>query len=455
MFLSNVFLIFYIIIWVIMFEREKRKTYSFGPALIVILLYVIYSITSLLLYNNSLLNNYYGFGELTLFPFVYLFIMLNIALMPGMKYEHSNILYVQKPSDWLINAFIVVYGICAFVSLPSSLTTIQSGLASLFYDNGGNDLYRAAVGNYTVSDFSVNGLFGLFGVAHNMFKDFSIFVFFYYLSLKNRNRFYVIYLTLVIVVDLLISVSSGGRTSFVMMMLAILVAYFMFHDFWENKTRKIIKTTCLIIMCLITIPFALLTIGRFAHRDYSGGTIGSILYYVGEGNIYFNEFAMNANGIRYGDRTINEFKRLLGFDVPTDVFGVRSKYSQMTLNDRVYSTFVGDFVLDYGPIIALLIFIIVFAIIWRLSRTKDDSIAFHKLILVYFSLCICSEGGFYLFYYSFSRNWMIVAFILMAIVFYIDYCNQKGSHEYLKKNIRATRESGKRKIHFRIGNKLF
>ncbi len=446
--LSNTILIIYILLWIIVFFIQKKHTTYFGPCLFVILTYVVYSVLSFLLYQTDERSRY---GQLSFFPLAYLFIMLIIALCPGIKYERSEISRIQKPSMIILYSFFIVYGICTIATLPSAISDVRSGLFLILNNaDAGAQIYKEARQNAVSSDGSISGILGFFTIIHNLFRDISIFALFYYLSLKERIRSISIYLIVVLVVDILISIARGGRTTFMMIIFSIAIAYFIFKEYWPDKQRKIVKKIIPVAMVLLLIPFMALTSSRFGNNTGNNAAINSIINYAGMANLNFDTFVFDSNGIRYGDRTANEFKRMLGFDVPAGIRETRIKYSNMSISDAKFYTFVGDFVLDYGPIVTAILFCVFSAIICYMSRTRDGSIPFHKLLLVYFSLCVCSQGGMYLFYYSFIYNLVILAFLLMYIVFYFDYRIQRGGHSYIEVTDENTKLK-KRRIRFYFG----
>ena len=82
----------------------------------------------------------------------------------------------------------------------------------------------------------------------------------------------------------------------------------------------------------------------------------SIEWYYGQSFLNFNNYGLDAGGIRYGDRTANFFKSFLFDDVPHNFVERREKYSHLKIDDYYFYTFVGDFTIDYGPILAVLLF---------------------------------------------------------------------------------------------------
>jgi len=88
----------------------------------------------------------------------------------------------------------------------------------------------------------------------------------------------------------------------------------------------------------------------------------------------------------------------------------------------VFSTFVGDFTLDFGPFIAPLIFILFTLFILRKTRIRNGIILFHQLILVQFVMCICMLGGMKLFSFSDAGgNLQLIVYLFAYILFRFDY----------------------------------
>ncbi len=426
-----IYLLIYILLWFFVCYNHYKKA-KFSSGLVVILSYLVYGILSFILYSDNYLGRSYG--ELNLFPFIYLFVMLYMFLSPVFKYEKSNVTRVITPSKKIIEIFLLVYSFCAIIIIPNTIGSLGEGISLLLLDSSaGNDLYRESLENnsYTVRESGVSGVYGLISVIYGAFRDIFKFVFFYYLTLKNKKKVYVILFCIVTIVDLLDPLSKGGRTAVIMNLFSLLMALTLFWPFYSKTLKKILKKSVLVLTIIVSVPFMALTISRFGHRDY--GTSGGMLSYAGQATLNFNLKALDAGGTRNGDRTINLFKQFIFDDIPRNINEVRMKYRHLKMDDSIFSTYVGDFVLDYGPIGAFIIFIILSLYFNNKIRIRNKTISFRSLFLIYFILCVAMHGGMYLFYYSFMGNLHIIAFIFMYVVFYIDH-SRKNNIEYLYKS---------------------
>ena len=204
-----------------------------------------------------------------------------------------------------------------------------------------------------------------------------------------------------------------------MKIFTILCAYITMKRFIPIEKRKIINRVGGICLGIVIFLMTVLTLSRFGNR-YEG-PLTYVVNYVGQGNLHFDTKALDAGGIRYGDRTANTFKRLLMFDdVPNSIMDVRSKYSHLKMDDSIFYTFVGDFVLDYGPILTIILFTVFSMITSKITKIKKNRLYFHQLIILFMVMCICTQGSFYLFNYSFTGNLCIIAFALTYVIFWYD-----------------------------------
>jgi len=411
---SNIYLLLYISAWIITFVVYWKKKKYFGAGLLIVSSYIFYAVISFSLYNNPYAVS--TFKALTFFPFVYLFVMLLISLQPVLKYNEKSI--IQQPSISLVNFISWSIVIVTLITLPSVLSHIQDGVTLILTtERGGIDLYNEfRMGNHTSNSF-----LNIFYALGNISSDISVLFLFYYLTLPNKNKNLLLGLLLGAITSILSSLADGLRTEASMKILLIFGSYFLFKEQLSKSVRRTMKTIGIVLLSFVFVVMAALTISRFASAE--GGANFQVERYIGQANLYFNNYCFDAGGIRYGDRTCNVFKKLLLFDnVPNDVMATRAKYSNMKIDDGSFYTFVGDFVLDFGPIYGALILIIFSILFCLLTKPKKrGKILFHQLILVYFVMSVCIQGGMYLFYYSFKMNYVIIAYFLFYLLFRWDY----------------------------------
>jgi len=416
--MSNIYIVLYIIAWIVTIVLYQKRKKIFDAGSMLLFSYLLYSIVSLLLFNNN--NPFYTFKNIQLYPFIYLYLMLMLAFSPILKYDESKIKEIQKPSTVFLNVICIIFIVASFVQLPTILSDFSVNIIKLLtISSGGLDLYNDAMSNsYSSGDGNISNYAAIFSGA---FTNLGILLFFYCLTLKKYNRLILTGLFLSCILSLLTYISLGQRGLIIEILFVIIITFFALRKFIPEKINKAIKYVGIFLIIAIAVPFVALTNSRFENNE--GGSKVSVYYYVGQENLYFNIYGLDDGGIRYGDRTFPLFKRMLGFEnVPSNFWERRKKYPELKINDEVFSTFVGDFTLDFGPFIAPLIFILFTLFILRKTRIRNGIILFHQLILVQFVMCICMLGGMKLFSFSDAGgNLQLIVYLFAYILFRFDY----------------------------------
>jgi oligosaccharide repeat unit polymerase len=304
--------------------------------------------------------------------------------------------------------------------LPTIISDIAFSIIKLLTDPaGGKELYNAAISNsYSIGDGNISNFPSIIS---NAFGNFGILLFFYYLTLKKYNKLILIGLLLSCIVGLLTNISLGQRGPIIEILFSLIITYFALKKFFQPKFIKIIKIIGISLVIAISVPLIALTTSRFG--DMAGGSLSSLYYYVGQENLYFNNYGLDNGGIRYGDRTFPLFKRVLGFDnVPHNYLERRQKYPDLKINDEVFCGFVGDFTFDFGPFVAPLIFIIFTLFVLNKTRIRNGKILFHQLILIHFVMSLCMLGGIKLYPFSdVGGNLQLIVYFVAYICFRLDY----------------------------------
>ena len=432
---SNFILLIYIGVWVITYwiYKKNRAFVSIGTFFIVENL--VFAVCSLLLYNDPVTKN--TWHNITFLPFVYLFAMLMMAARPLLCYNTAEIDRIRKPDNKIFKVFFWVIIVSSLLQIPRILVDLQDGLFYIFanIDNAAevyaerNELSLKET--HASADFIINSPLSIIA---NIFSDFCIFLFYYIQTLKSGNRKVQVLLFLIIVLALLRPISQADRTQAMLTVLTIIATYFLFNDFISKGKKKQMKYFIVILMSIIFIPIAIITASRFSTSE--GGVSSSVIKYMGEENLYFSNNVFDANGTREGERTCNIFKQMLGYtNVATDVRSLRNKYPSLGIDDTHYTTFVGDFVIDFGPYIPVVLFVVFSILFTNLTRPVRRTISFHQLILLYFAMIVCVKGSMYLFVFSFTDNYKILAFLFAYLLFaftgngitsYIEKENVKG-----------------------------
>ena len=160
------------------------------------------------------------------------------------------------------------------------------------------------IGNGTITNLP--------SIIANAMGDVGILMAFYYLTLPKPKKLVAIGLLLSCVVTILDSIASAQRGPAIERLLVMLITFFALRTFYPDKVQKVARRVGIVAIILISLPMVAVTISRFEREE--GGAGASTFYYIGQQNLYFNSYALDDGGIRYGDRTFPVFKRMLGFD---------------------------------------------------------------------------------------------------------------------------------------------
>ena len=406
--LSFVLVVVYALAWAYTFFRHQKScSGSFGPGSFILLTYLLFAIAAVFLYAS----NANMFGKMHLLQFIYLFGLLLIGLLPVLSYDKANITDITPPSEIVIITFSTVYVICTILYIPVSVSHIKDGITALLADqSAGMDIYNERLDSWQAENYSISNIFS---IIYNIFSDCAILVYFYYLTIPKGKKIILTLLSFAVFSSIFLALAESNRTQATFGVLSVAVSYFMFRRFYDDKVRKVARVAAVSLGGVAAALFLVVTISRFGDRD--DGVANSMLYYTGQAPLYFNKYAFDLGGVRYGDRTINLFKKMLGFDAPTGIFDTRMKYQNMAANDSIFTTYIGDFVMDFGPWLTPILVIWFSIMVLLLIRPNGESIEFHKLIPLHFVMNVCVKGGMYLFCYPFMLNLTIFAYLFFYL----------------------------------------
>ena len=403
---SIVLLTCYTIAWGITLYMHIKNSRRFDALSFFYATLVFYAFCSLLLYND----NNFSFKELTLFPFIYLYIFLYITSLPIKQLCTCNINSIILPSRGIIIAISIIPIICNIVSLPNTYTSLFNSFTNVFTDS--SSTLDAYLNGRELTNSTGSGISNLSAIFANAFLCINTLMLFTVLMMPKRNRWLIIGISFSILMSILQSISAGERGGVFQVSICLFATFLATYSWLPKKIRRFIMYTGLAISLLILSVAIKMTINRFS--DTAEGVENYTIYYLGQQNLYFNNYALNDNGIRYGDRTIPLFKRILGFsNVPNNYEQRRDKYKNLYINDEVFSSYIGDFTIDYGPTFAAILMIIITTWILKRTKPKDNRLYFHQLLMTHFIICMCMQGGLELFQFSdTSGNLQIIVYII-------------------------------------------
>lgn len=420
---SNIFLLFNLILWLITFIIYQRRRKYFGAGSLLLLFYTSIAFVGVHLFNNPFSD--VVFEELKLFPYIYLYGMMMLATLPVLKFKENEIQHIQQPSNISLNIICFIVIIASLFQLIPIFTDFSNGISRMLVDNSaGADIYNDMISNY---DQAGSGqIHNLPAIICNLTSNIAILMLFYLLTREIKNIFFIVGLSVSVLLLVLGSIAVGGRGGVINLLFTVLITFILLRKLMTDKVRKNIKRIGIIVVSLIAIPIMLITFSRFGEEG-NNYAFNSMEWYYGQSFLNFNNYGLEANGIRNGDRTAALFKQIIWSETPRNYLERREKYSYMKMDESTFYTFVGDFTLDYGPILSFLIFVCVFPFILIKTKIINKTVLFHQLVLIYLVVCICMQGAMSLFSFAdVGGNLCLITLILIYFWFKIDYYFQRS-----------------------------
>lgn len=409
-----------LLLFSLLYYWHKKRQVDAG--FVIIVLYIVYAVFSVLLYRDRVFE--FQYFTITLAPLLFLYVSLLLSFSPVFSFNASKYQGIKAPNNkGVIDAiaWIIIFSYIFQIGIITS--NLYSGISLILSDeDGAADLYTIMADKASQGGIGISNIFAIVG---NIFYSFGILLLFYNLTLEKKKKWIIIGLTIAMLIGILTYIAAGQRGGMVKRTLVAIGTFYLLKNFIDKKTQARIKRIGIIVVAIILFLFVVMSMSRFSNRE--GGVGSSFNRYAGQSVLYFDQYAFDNNGIRYGDRVVPVFKRLLMFDnVPRNYIERRAKYPHLRINDEVFVTFVGDLCFDFGPIAAFIL-IVVFSFLIRHSiRYKGAVFPFYKLIPLHWALCLCLEGGS-LFPFADLSNLEIIMYMLLYAFFYLDYNDHKNA----------------------------
>lgn len=400
------------IITLVVYQYRKKK-WDIGSC--ILFLYAMVSVVGVHLFFNPLSS----FEDVTVIPFLYLYLMLMIGVYPILKINDCGIIKVQDANPWLIN--VISWGVIGITVIATApyLLDFQNTVGNLF--KGGGEFVQSI---YSESQDSIDnqgdGVYNIVGILSSMVVLLNPLLFFYHLSRENQNKVLSYGLAVATILGIIPSIASSARGLLTRILFSLVFLFVFFNHILPTNKKRMVRKVMVVLIIIITIPFLVITVGRFGAKQQGENMVGYYVeWYLGQSFLYFNNYAIDPGGCRYGDRTAPLFKEVLGLETADNYNKRLDKYFDMNLDETLFSTYVGEFTLDYGVYGAVGLFIF-FSILFRKHLKIGTVCTFSQLILYYFLFNICV--GIFLFPFAdIGGNLQIIMFVGLYFLFKKEY----------------------------------
>ena len=382
----------------------------------ILLLYTLMAIISIHCYSSPYASEKFE-PELKLFPFLYLWGMIVISILPLLQIKEKQVTHLIIPNKRLVNLISIACIAFCVLHAISILPDLKGGLVMMLADSeNALDLYNEATSAKMSSTASTNDGVNVIAILSGQALVFLPLVFFLYLILPKKNVLIFILLCVSLLILPIEGIAKANRQMMALSVLEIFLLFFFFKDYIPPKIISKIRLFFVIILIFLGGVFITITIVRTSvSSDKIDYVIFGIERYFAEGPIIFND-CIDANGTREGNRVFPLLKMIAGKPV-LSASEMRTMYSMMKVDSSRFSTYVGDFVLDYGPIISMIIFSLFSFTCCRILRGKRI-LGIQHLLIIY--LIMKLSAGFYQCTLNGIANNISVVIIIL-LYFYFNY----------------------------------
>ncbi len=417
-------LIFNALLYILLFYKYIKGVKRITPLVFVLALYGVISIVAISLYLDPISD----YSDIKLWPFLYLFLFLFVSFYPLAIFERRRNKTFKRPSTILISLFSWMVCLVALLFIIKSVPKLGAAsfsdvtnVASAYADFRGDD--------------SANKDFGIIDGLNSIFRFFYIFLLFYYFSSSRKEKYiFISIFTVAVIVSVLLDLSNGVRGPILGTAFQVICALLLFLDSYSIVVRKRVKRVMLVLSGFMIIAFSIITIGRFSSEQKA--VENAMTYYAksyaSQSFLNFNQYGLDNGGLRYGDKTFPIVRKMMGLSYSKSYMERRNHFWQLHMDDSVFYTFIGDFTLDFGPVGAAAILIIIF-LFYCVFLKRRGPISLGQLIIVYIIFIKCANG-FTLYPFSeMGGNRALLFMIFAAMLFDVDViirtAQQKEGHE--------------------------
>lgn len=406
---DSTILYFNAFLWVATLIYWWRKK-SDNVGVVVLALYTAIACVSCHLYKNPLFIVFFGDISISLFPFIYLFVTIVLLIRPLFYIEYNKISEIKLPPLNIMNLICAYIVVCAIYQLIVSMPEVKAGIDGMLSDSSNSiDAYLETT-DENLNKKSLSGSLNFLGFFVSMGVGFSMFFFFVYLLYPNKNKWLMAGMIIAVMTQPIISLASGSREKVVTTIIVFLFMYVLLRPLLSKKIRKVISYGTVVMAALLFILFFIISYAR-ASGNFEN-LMSGLESYFGMSFLIFDDKCLFANGTREGNVVSPLINVLFGGRTYSQV-EIRDMYASLGVDNGVFYTFVGDFVLDYGPLLAFIILMAIAFFFNKKLRVKDSLTGGH-LVLYYVLLKLLS--GFYLHQYTgVGGNITIILFVFLYL----------------------------------------
>lgn len=393
---------------------KKYKLSNLGS--IYILFYTALSLMAVHLYYDH--PDSVPYDDQNLFGLLYLFSFILLFCLPLIKVSNNKMLVHQKGHTIAYMAIVITA--LSVIGIGEDIKNFGSGMFQLATDDEyGAELYSELRNTSGSLNGNASSATNYILVLSNTAKRIAPFFFLYYLSRPKINIFVFLGLALSTLLFFMNAISAGQRSGIVVGVMNIAAFYFFMHKYYRKRIQRIVKPIVISVGVVILGALSLITISRAtALNSSNNSTFSFVESYACQSILNFGRYGIDPGECRYGDRTFPLVKSFFTKDVAKTYYDRVVKYKKLKINEKNFITFVGDFTIDFGPIVGAIVMLL-FIYMFTTTLHSSGNIGVSHLCMIY--MLINFLNGFYLYTLSdFGGNLVFLLFVFLYLFFSIN-----------------------------------
>ena len=362
------------------------------------------------------------YTNLTLQPFVFIFVCILLYIIPLTRIEDRSTILVEGNYNLLtiLSWFIVIISIAPFFANLAYAINHMGESLSAFADNREID----------VEIF--DGTLALLNKYSKYARTFSPILLFYFLQRPRPNIFLLIGLFCAFLNPSLGNLNMGSRFLFAADFLYLIAIYLIFSNSLEDKIRSKIRFFGSIVLSFFIVIFLSISFFRFSALNSSTATLDattSFSLYAGEGMLNFSSNMWDIPKRTDGSNTLTFVDYIIG-DNPSSVRDADRVSEKAGIPLYIFYTVVGDFYIDFGPYVTFAIFLGICILLCYLLRKQKFQYSFYDFVWICLLIRIIVIGFTYFPYMNLSMELVYVPILNMVLSFF-DKASGEHSHNTL------------------------
>jgi oligosaccharide repeat unit polymerase len=348
-------------------------------------------------------------NDLTIAPYLYLFVLFIIGLLPismlrPIDGEELKVVY----NEGIVYGIVIILAICSYIPLVESFIQIAfSGLDNL-----------ASIYEDRPDDFDKRAYFTFIGRIFYSVEEYFEFLtptfFFVYVTMfKEKKMWIVIGLVVALLNPLFNNLANGQRYYTVLFVYMILYNYLLFYKMIDEQQRKFLGQLSLIIGGIMGLLFVAISLNRTTGGAEELGAVYGFVRYMGESMYNFNTDCYWITDFVGGEQSLKGFYTYFGIDNTS----IEDRSSILGIVSNQFYTYIGAFVMDFGLFFTFIFLSLVAFLFFILIRKLDKEVNIGILIFISLYANILLFGTTYFVYENGFIHLVWAVFLSVFLLF--------------------------------------